>query len=60
MHVPAAAAWFSLAAEEVERMCGAGTEKIGAGDLWVEKGGGEVVDGERLGFWRERMGEVGG
>jgi hypothetical protein len=59
MHVPAAAVWLTLAEKDVESMCEMGTENIQAGDLWVERGGNDVVDKKRLVFWRERMVELG-
>jgi hypothetical protein len=59
MHVPAAAQWFSIAGEEMERMCEAGTESMKAGDLWKEQGGSDVCNVERLKFWKNRLAELG-
>jgi hypothetical protein len=58
LHVPGAAVWFSIAGKEVETMCKMGTERMAPGDLWVERGGSDVVDESRLEFWRERLAEL--
>ena len=59
LHVPAAAQWLQIAGDEIERLCSDGTSRINAGDLWVGRGGGEVVDSARLQFWKARIAEFG-
>jgi hypothetical protein len=64
MHLPAAALWFSIAGGELERMCEAGEQKMGAGDVWAERvkdngsGDSAVVDMTRLQFWKERLAKL--
>lgn len=36
-----------------------GRESMNAGDVWVHRGGGEGCDVRRLGFWMERLVELG-
>jgi hypothetical protein len=59
VHVPAAAQWLRIAGEQVEEMCAEGKVRARAGDLWLAKGGSDVCDTARLGFWRERLVELG-
>jgi hypothetical protein len=59
LHVPAAAQWLRIAGEEVEQMCREGGGRVPPGDLWERRGGNDVCDLARLGFWRERLGELG-
>ncbi|KAF2123510.1 hypothetical protein P153DRAFT_328083 [Dothidotthia symphoricarpi CBS 119687] len=59
LHVPAAAEWFRIAGDEIEKLCKDGTETKHPGDLWVSQGGGEVCDSARLSFWKKRMLELG-
>ncbi|KAF1830462.1 hypothetical protein BDW02DRAFT_534015 [Decorospora gaudefroyi] len=59
LHVPAAAQWFRIAGDELERLCRDGTERFHAGDLWTSSGGGDVCDLARLQFWKARMAELG-
>lgn len=59
MHVPAATQWMRIAGNEVEKMCVDGRESMNAGDVWVHRGGGEGCDVRRLGFWMERLVELG-
>jgi hypothetical protein len=58
VHVPAAAQWLRIAGEQVEEMCAEGKVRARAGDLWLAKGGSDVCDTARLGFWRERLVEL--
>jgi hypothetical protein len=57
-HVPAAAEWFRIAGDEIEKLCRDKTEKLPPGDLWASQGGGEVCDSARLNFWKKRMLEL--
>jgi len=59
MHVPAAAQWLLIAGKEIEEMCEVGMESMNAGDLWAERGGGDVCDVARLQFWKERLRDFG-
>ncbi|KAH7399418.1 hypothetical protein BKA66DRAFT_556248 [Pyrenochaeta sp. MPI-SDFR-AT-0127] len=59
LHVPAAAQWFRIAGDKIERLCRDGTERMTAGDLWTGSGGGEVCDYARLQFWKARIAKYG-
>ncbi|EDU42401.1 hypothetical protein TUN199_06660 [Pyrenophora tritici-repentis] len=59
LHAPAAAQWFRISREEIEKLCNNGTDRFTPGDLWANRGGGEECDNTRLQFWRSRMGELG-
>jgi hypothetical protein len=48
-----------IAGDEVERWCAKGIGRMSAGDLWIARGGGDGCDLTRLGFWRERLVELG-
>lgn len=58
-HVPAAIQWLKIAGDELERLCVAGTEHWGDGDLWEAEGGGIVCDEARWRFWNARLAELG-
>ncbi|CAE7188779.1 hypothetical protein P3342_008998 [Pyrenophora teres f. teres] len=59
LHAPAAAQWLRIAQDEIEKLCNDKTERFTAGDLWANRGGGEVCDNARLQFWKSRMAELG-
>lgn len=59
LHGPAAAQWFRIAGDEIERLCSLGTERYACGKLWERNGGTEVCDNARLQFWRMRLAELG-
>ncbi|RMZ74432.1 hypothetical protein GMOD_00003469 [Pyrenophora seminiperda CCB06] len=59
LHIPAAAEWFRIAGDEIERLCKNQAETMSPGDLWARLGGGEMCDSARLSFWKKRMSELG-
>jgi hypothetical protein len=59
LHVPAAAEWFRIAGDGIEKLCEEETQNMDPGDLWTSQGGGEVCDSARLRFWNKRMLELG-
>lgn len=58
LHVPAAAQWFRIAGDAIEKLCEEGTEKFNDGS-WFQKHGRGRCDNRRLEFWKERMLELG-
>lgn len=59
LHVPAAAAWFRIAGDQIEQLCKDGSGTMNPGDLWTGQGGEEVCDIARFNFWKQRMLDVG-
>ena len=55
LHIAAAEAWFLIAGDEIEKLCGAGTETLSPGDLWASQRGGDICNNARLGFWEKIM-----
>ena len=58
MHLPAAAQWILIAAEEIHNAATAQKQRATTGPLWEARGGTERFDSDRWLFWQHGFGEL--